>query len=99
MSCEVLEWLRLWMWLLSMFLFKQKTAYEVRISDWSSDVCSSDLGESCDSSAAACPHGAVPGCACRIRDPPSAACRRSVRRWHGDAGRAGVLRARPMRRV
>src|SRR3546814_2268575 len=25
------------------FLFKQKTAYEVRISDWSSDVCSSDL--------------------------------------------------------
>src|SRR3546814_2933745 len=26
-----------------MFLFKQKTAYEVRISDWSSDVCSSDL--------------------------------------------------------
>src|SRR3546814_6757696 len=29
------------------FFFKQKTAYEVRISDWSSDVCSSDLGESC----------------------------------------------------
>src|SRR3546814_8581147 len=26
-----------------LFLFKQKTAYEVRISDWSSDVCSSDL--------------------------------------------------------
>src|SRR3546814_19596184 len=26
--------------------FKQKTAYEMRISDWSSDVCSSDLGES-----------------------------------------------------
>src|SRR3546814_2275100 len=26
-------------------LFKQKTAYEVRISDWSSDVCSSDLGD------------------------------------------------------
>src|SRR3546814_4516253 len=25
-------------------LFKQKTAYEMRISDWSSDVCSSDLG-------------------------------------------------------
>src|SRR3546814_6994517 len=25
------------------FYFKQKTAYEVRISDWSSDVCSSDL--------------------------------------------------------
>src|SRR3546814_9676279 len=27
-----------------LFFFKQKTAYEVRISDWSSDVCSSDLG-------------------------------------------------------
>src|SRR3546814_5870592 len=28
-----------------MFFFKQKTAYEMRISDWSSDVCSSDLGQ------------------------------------------------------
>src|SRR3546814_10744515 len=27
----------------SIFFFKQKTAYEMRISDWSSDVCSSDL--------------------------------------------------------
>src|SRR3546814_20696770 len=27
------------------FFFKQKTAYEMRISDWSSDVCSSDLCE------------------------------------------------------
>src|SRR3546814_9000456 len=27
------------------FFFKQKTAYEMRISDWSSDVCSSDLSE------------------------------------------------------
>src|SRR3546814_6390514 len=27
----------------SLFFFKQKTAYEMRISDWSSDVCSSDL--------------------------------------------------------
>src|SRR3546814_181564 len=29
--------------LLVIFFFKQKTAYEMRISDWSSDVCSSDL--------------------------------------------------------
>src|SRR3546814_2592376 len=29
--------------ILVMFFFKQKTAYEMRISDWSSDVCSSDL--------------------------------------------------------
>src|SRR3546814_2031661 len=28
---------------LCFFFFKQKTAYELRISDWSSDVCSSDL--------------------------------------------------------
>src|SRR3546814_3221864 len=28
------------------FFFKQKTAYEMRISDWSSDVCSSDLATS-----------------------------------------------------
>src|SRR3546814_3638756 len=27
----------------SFFFFKQKTAYDMRISDWSSDVCSSDL--------------------------------------------------------
>src|SRR3546814_2684557 len=30
------------------FFFKQKTAYEMRISDWSSDVCSSDLGAARD---------------------------------------------------
>src|SRR3546814_4291985 len=30
------------------FFFKQKTAYEMRISDWSSDVCSSDLPGSDD---------------------------------------------------
>src|SRR3546814_4734822 len=28
---------------MNVFFFKQKTAYEMRISDWSSDVCSSDL--------------------------------------------------------
>src|SRR3546814_19577674 len=30
-------------WIGLFFFFKQKTAYEMRISDWSSDVCSSDL--------------------------------------------------------
>src|SRR3546814_1044806 len=42
------------------FFFKQKTAYEMRISDWSSDVCSSDLrmmGKAvCSSSAATGPY-------------------------------------------
>src|SRR3546814_10862033 len=32
------------LYLYCFFFFKQKTAYEMRISDWSSDVCSSDLG-------------------------------------------------------
>src|SRR3546814_9617930 len=40
MLCRVVSFL------LYVFFFKQKTAYEMRISDWSSDVCSSDL----------CPH-------------------------------------------
>src|SRR3546814_13369781 len=35
------------------FFFKQKTAYEMRISDWSSDVCSSDLAR------ASCADGAL----------------------------------------
>src|SRR3546814_5942814 len=34
-DCNVIGWI--------CFFFKQKTAYEMRISDWSSDVCSSDL--------------------------------------------------------
>src|SRR3546814_9303437 len=35
--------LNLYFSVLCIFFFKQKTAYEMRISDWSSDVCSSDL--------------------------------------------------------
>src|SRR3546814_15036141 len=35
------------MFLFFIFFFKQKTAYEMRISDWSSDVCSSDLPCAC----------------------------------------------------
>src|SRR3546814_9444906 len=34
---------RLSVCLIRFFFYKQKTAYEMRISDWSSDVCSSDL--------------------------------------------------------
>src|SRR3546814_3480033 len=41
--CLLPCYLFLWCVLL-FFFFKHKTAYEVRISDWSSDVCSSDLG-------------------------------------------------------
>src|SRR3546814_9105658 len=35
----------MWWCCVLVFFFKQKTAYEMRISDWSSDVCSSDLLE------------------------------------------------------
>src|SRR3546814_2630361 len=45
---SLILWLRIDM---MFFFFKQKTAYEMRISDWSSDVCSSDLfhGQAADS--------------------------------------------------
>src|SRR3546814_5079989 len=36
-------YLLFYLYVLCLFFFKQKTAYELRISDWSSDVCSSDL--------------------------------------------------------
>src|SRR3546814_4799057 len=38
-----MEYICIGRYCLSFFFFKQKTAYEMRISDWSSDVCSSDL--------------------------------------------------------
>src|SRR3546814_19170647 len=37
------HYLLLFVYFIFVFFFKQKTAYEMRISDWSSDVCSSDL--------------------------------------------------------
>src|SRR3546814_5710338 len=47
------------------FFFKQKTAYEMRISDWSSDVCSSDL--SCTDTAIAVSHAGQPAWRCRVK--------------------------------
>src|SRR3546814_6295547 len=41
--CVVLFVAYLFLFFSFFFFFKQKTAYEMRISDWSSDVCSSDL--------------------------------------------------------
>src|SRR3546814_10186504 len=58
--------------LLFVFFFKQNTAYEMRISDWSSDVCSSDLTE--------CQQGSD-GRADAVRyatDRPAAICARPV---------------------
>src|SRR3546814_16838841 len=45
------------------FFFKQKTAYELRISDWSSDVCSSDLYST---HLPGCPCAETPGAAGRL---------------------------------
>src|SRR3546814_8269265 len=64
------------------FFFKQKTAYEMRISDWSSDVCSSDLRLS-------------PGCA-RIAGAvasirPVRLCQKPDRRLRLYAARVGQL--------
>src|SRR3546814_10338648 len=39
---------------MDVFFFKQKTAYEMRISDWSSDVCSSDLSGGFDAADGQC---------------------------------------------
>src|SRR3546814_6568894 len=43
------------MFIIFVFFFKQKTAYEMRISDWSSDVCSSDLSSAGQSIRRFCP--------------------------------------------
>src|SRR3546814_8512551 len=48
------------------FFFKQKTAYEVRISDWSSDVCSSDLRRGRRGRARSRGHGDGRGNGCRV---------------------------------
>src|SRR3546814_7785158 len=58
-----------------MFFFKQNTAYEVRISDWSSDVCSSDL------------FGAN---GCRLEDAASTP-NDGVKEKDGAAGKAGRI--------
>src|SRR3546814_8005484 len=54
--------------MLYFFFFKQKTAYEMRISDWSSDVCSSDLDilrRNTVSQTTALPNGSSPPAASR----------------------------------
>src|SRR3546814_8576555 len=49
MYCPSCCWsLCVYLYSLFFFFFKHKTAYEVRISDWSSDVCSSDLAATLD---------------------------------------------------
>src|SRR3546814_1228209 len=49
--------MRIWFWI-SVFFSTQKTAYDMRVSDWSSDVCSSDLLAAAND-AARCPGSAA----------------------------------------
>src|SRR3546814_5668305 len=64
--------------LLVLFFFKQKTAYEMRISDWSSDVCSSDLRPS-----AGTRYAADPGPCIVVAVPSGGPCARSEERRVG----------------
>src|SRR3546814_15821258 len=83
------------------FFFKQKTAYEMRISDWSSDVCSSDLqilsDLSCDGDRSRARHLKRPGTIYRLRHlnsrtetPSPQGCAVSYRR--GEELRAEAMR-------
>src|SRR3546814_19003005 len=75
------------------FFFKQKTAYEMRISDWSSDVCSSDLrGAARDRAAGADAARPAGRCARRLGRAASGraarfAARGGDRRGHADRKR------------
>src|SRR3546814_10068176 len=82
------------------FFFKQKTAYELRISDWSSDVCSSDLSAVVDRRKAsaigsvivqdkrrnnpAAEGGAIP-------PPVATSINRVARTWPARSGRASSI--------
>src|SRR3546814_19600621 len=63
--------------LLMLCFFKQKTADEVRISDWSSDVCSSDLGD----------RGQIDAARPEPRDPAEPVVPAGLDRQYGGAGR------------
>src|SRR3546814_9910550 len=71
------------------FFFKQKTAYEIRISDWSSDVCSSDLAAGAGVLHHLPGRGAV---ACAARDRHAARALRAAGAGRGHARRTVVAR-------
>src|SRR3546814_17804201 len=74
------------------FFFKQKTAYEMRISDWSSDVCSSDLHVEMTRSSA---DGLPPRCTCpRIVTRVSMPVRSSIRSEERRVGKECVSTCR-----
>src|SRR3546814_2645251 len=66
------------------FFFKQKTAYEMRISDWSSDVCSSDLRTNAGGMPNTCKSNETFGSSgARVRNAWESALRRSEERRVG----------------
>src|SRR3546814_4654955 len=67
------------------FFFKQKTAYERRISDWSSDVCSSDLHNPCADSTSTFPNCEAQALVHRDRSDQLYA-ERDVIAWHDHLG-------------
>src|SRR3546814_4210621 len=69
-----------------LFFFKQKTAYEMRISDWSSDVCSSDLAASTVTPTTPAPSASTARASPSTAWPPCIPARTS-------RGRAGPTRA------
>src|SRR3546814_13243530 len=83
------------------FFFKQKTAYEMRISDWSSDVCSSDLRPFINPSLCLywgcrfAGYGATRACGISVPDPgavPGASTISLLRgrsRWRSSGGEIG----------
>src|SRR3546814_4028467 len=79
------------------FFFKQKTAYEMRISDWSSDVCSSDLAVMRRFFPRETPRPARYCSSCAKEAETSGfSSARSIRTGHIDGAGRGTIRARTM---
>src|SRR3546814_2394076 len=86
------------------FFFKQKTAYEMRISDWSSDVCSSDLADAAISSSGAKPRRRHPPIRITTGQRPGSAARRRFLCEEAEAGgtaagHAGEQAVRPLTKL
>src|SRR3546814_5010331 len=87
------------MCLLFFFVFKQKTAYEMRISDWSSDVCSSDLAGKLPGPPPSRPRVSPIFLAYRLtaQEPCVRLARKSTLLYAGYTARAGVATKVPWR--
>src|SRR3546814_10734914 len=83
------------------FFFKQKTAYEMRISDWSSDVCSSDLAaRGGDSPGAGASRSGLAGIRSRgTTRPPSPPRAAALRPLPHGGGRTAMKRYDPLERI